>query len=51
LQAFDNSIIELVVILCISLLVLGVTLVASYMIRLSPFLGHYLFGVDKCIRY
>ena len=46
LQAFGSSVVELVVILCISLLVLGVTLVASYVIRLSPFLGHYLFGVD-----
>ena len=46
LQAFDSSVVELVVILCISLLVLGVTLLASYIIRLSPFLGHYLFGVD-----
>ena len=46
LQAFNSSVVELVVILCISLLVLGVTLLASYIIRLSPFLGHYLFGVD-----
>ena len=46
LQAFNSSVVELVVILCISLLVLGVTLLASYIIRLSPFLGHYLLGVD-----
>jgi fucose 4-O-acetylase-like acetyltransferase len=46
LQAFDSSVMEFVVILCISLLVLGVTLLTSYIIRLSPFLGHYLFGVD-----
>ena len=46
LQAFDSSVIEFVVILCISLLVLNVTLLASYVIRLCPFLGHYLFGVD-----
>ena len=25
--------------------VLAITLLASYLIRLSPFLGHYLFGV------
>jgi hypothetical protein len=37
---------EFVVILSISLLVLGVTLLASYVIRLNHFLGHYLFGVD-----
>jgi len=53
LKAVDSSVIEFAVILCISLLVLGVTLVASYVIRLSPFLGHYLFGVkydkpDSC---
>ena len=53
LKAVDSSVIEFVVILCISLLVLGVTLLASYVIRLSPFLGHYLFGVkydmsDSC---
>ena len=53
LQGFDSRVIEFVVILCISLLVLGVTLLASYIIRLSPFLGHYLFGVkydksDSC---
>ena len=47
LQAFDNSVIELVIILCVSLSVLGVTLLASCVIRLSPFLGHYLFGVDN----
>ena len=53
LQGFDSRVIEFAVILCISLLVLGVTLLASYIIRLSPFLGHYLFGVkydksDSC---
>jgi len=46
LQALDNSMIEFVVIIMISLLVLGVTLLASYVIRLNHFLGHYLFGVD-----
>ena len=50
LQAFDSSVIEFVVILCISLLVLGVTLLTSYVIRLNHFLRHYLFGLDyqKC---
>ncbi len=50
LQAFDSSVIEFVIILSISLLVLGVTLITSYVIRLNHFLGHYLFGVDyqKC---
>ena len=46
LHTLNSSAIELVVILCISLLVLGVTLLTSYIIRLCPFLGHYLFGVD-----
>ncbi len=45
-QNYNNSAIEFVVILSIALLVLGVTLLASYVIRLSPFLRHYLFGVD-----
>ena len=46
LHALDSSVMEFVVILSISLLVLGVTLLASYVIRLNHFLGHYLFGVD-----
>ena len=46
LQNCNNSAIEFVVILSIALLVLGVTLLASYVIRLSPFLGRYLFGVN-----
>ena len=45
LHAFDSHVIELVIILFISLLVLAVTLLASYVIRLNHFLGHYLFGV------
>ena len=45
LQNCNNSAIEFVVILSIALLVLSVTLLASYVIRLNHFLGHYLFGV------
>ena len=45
LQALDCSIVEFVVILGISLVVLGVSLLASYMIRFNRFLGHFLFGV------
>ena len=45
LKAFDSQFIEFWVILAIALFVLGLTLLASYLIRLSPFLGHYLFGV------
>jgi fucose 4-O-acetylase-like acetyltransferase len=46
LQNYNNSAIEFLVILSIALLVLGVTLLASYVIRLNHFLGHYLFGVN-----
>ena len=45
LKAYDSQIIEFLVIMGISLVVLAFTLLTSYVIRLSPFLGHYLFGV------
>ncbi len=45
LHNYNSSAIEFVIIMSIALLVLGVTLLASYLIRLSPFLRHYLFGV------
>ena len=45
LKALDSQFIEFIVILGIALVVLAITLFASYLIRLSPFLGHYLFGV------
>jgi hypothetical protein len=45
LKAFDSHFVEFWVILGISLIVLLLSLLASYIIRLSPFLGHYLFGV------
>jgi hypothetical protein len=45
LAVYNSRFIEFWVILAISLIVLALTLVASYVIRLSPFLGHYLFGV------
>ena len=45
LRAYDSQFIEFLVILAIALVVLAITLLASYLIRLSPFLGHYLFGV------
>ena len=45
LRAYDSQFIEFLVILGIALVVLAITLLASYLIRLSPFLGHYLFGV------
>jgi hypothetical protein len=45
LKAYGSQFVEFWVILAIALIVLGITLLASYLIRLSPFLGHYLFGV------
>ena len=50
LAAYNSRLIEFGYIMAVSLVVLVISLVASYVIRLSPFLGHYLFGVkyDKC---
>jgi len=45
LAAYDSRIVEFCYIMAVSLVVLAISLVASYIIRLSPFLGHYLFGV------
>ena len=45
LQAYDSRLLEFVVIMALSLIILGLCLITSYIIRLSPFLGHYLFGV------
>ena len=45
LQAYDSRFLEFIVIMAISLIVLILCLITSYVIRLSPFLGHYLFGV------
>ena len=45
LQAYDSRLLEFVVIMALSLVVLALCLITSFVIRLSPFLGHYLFGV------
>ena len=45
LKAYDSHFIEFLMIMGISLVVLALTLLISYIIRLSPFLSHYLFGV------
>lgn len=45
LKAFDSQFVEFWAILAISMVVLSLSLLASYIIRISPFLGHYLFGV------
>lgn len=47
LQAYDSRFLEFIVIMAISLIVLVLCLITSYVIRLSPFLGHYLFGVHR----
>ena len=44
LHAYDNSLLEFLAIMPIALIVLLLSLLTSYVIRLSPFLGHYLFG-------
>ena len=44
LQAYDSRLLEFVVIMVLSLIILALCLITSYIIRLSPFLGHYLFG-------
>lgn len=44
LQAYDSRLLEFVVIMALSLAILVLCLITSYVIRLSPFLGHYLFG-------
>lgn len=47
LLAYDSRLLEFVVIMIISLIILILCLITSYIIRLSPFLGHYLFGVQR----
>ena len=47
LQIYDSRFIESVVIMVLSLVILVLCLITSYVIRLSPFLGHYLFGVQR----
>ena len=47
LQVYDSRLLEFIVIIVISLMVVILCLITSYIIRLSPFLGHYLFGVNK----
>ena len=44
LQAYDSKLIEFLVAMSLALVVVGICLLVSYIIRLSPFLGHYLFG-------
>ena len=45
LQAYDSKLVEFLVAMSLALVVVAICLLVSYIIRLSPFLGHYLFGV------
>jgi peptidoglycan/LPS O-acetylase OafA/YrhL len=47
LQAYDSRLLEFMVIMLISLIILLLCLTCSYIIRLSPFLAKYLFGVKQ----
>ena len=44
LHAYNNSLLEFAVIMPIALVVLLISLLGSYILRLSPFLARYLFG-------
>ena len=45
LSAYDNRLLEFIIAFAIALVVVAICLLASYIIRLNSFLGHYLFGV------
>ena len=45
LCSYDSKLLELAFALAVALVVVAICLLVSYVIRLSPFLGHYLFGV------
>ena len=45
LRSYDSKPLELAFALAVALVVVAICLLVSYVIRLSPFLGHYLFGV------
>ena len=49
LLAYGNKFLEVSVVLGEALLVLAACLIASYIIRLSPFLAKFLFGVQKTL--
>ena len=44
LSAYESKPLEFLVALALALVIVAVCLLISYIIRLSPFLGHYLFG-------
>ena len=47
LQTYDSRVLEFVVAMLLALIVVGLCLLVSYVIRLNHFLGHYLFGIDN----
>lgn len=47
LRAYDWKPLEFLVILALALVIVTICLLVSYVIRLSPFLGHYLFGAHR----
>ena len=47
LQAYNSPVLEFAVALILALAVTSLCLLASHVIRLSPFLAHYLFGVQR----
>jgi fucose 4-O-acetylase-like acetyltransferase len=44
LRACDSPPLEFLIALALALVIVAICLLVSYVIRLSPFLGHYLFG-------
>lgn len=44
LRAYDSASLEFLVALALAFVIVAICLMASYVIRLSPFLGYYLFG-------
>ena len=47
LHEFENNPLEFIIAFCISLIVVAICLIISYVIRLNPILGHFLFGVKR----
>ena len=47
IRTYDSKLLEFIVALLLALIVVGLCLIASHIIRLSPFLAKYLFGVTK----
>jgi hypothetical protein len=47
LLAYNSQLLEFGVVMTVALVVLLLSLAASYVLRLSPFLARYLFGVKQ----